>query len=172
MNSEFAFNIILTAALSAGIVNSEAVIKKPEKQTLLLPKPRVEVEFLTEDYTKRTGKIAKFKTPGKQDEMTIRRKLYQTQLTVRAVIRAEEEAWVESFIREFLVSLPVKTADSFGNLVKIRAQKADRGGYESKMVEPFKKRSNALHILFTGMLTKDSSLPLIKEIDLSGMTIA
>ena len=141
---------------------------RPEKQSLILPSKRVEVEYLAETYTRASGRVAQFKTPTQQ---ITRKQLYKCDLVVRMTVQSDDENWLAGFVKDFLINLPSKIADQDDNLVTVRANKAIRSGFESKTVEVFKKRSNALHIIFTGMICRDETQPLIREIDLRGITL-
>ncbi len=169
---EFAKEIIMGAAGSLGMEQAR-VMDIPEKQSLLLPTPRIEIEYLSETLTRSFKRVAKFPTPNQTDtHRTVRKQIYQCDLTARVVVQSDDEGWLAGFVNQFLVQLPSKIADPDNNLVTIRANKAVRGGFESKMVEVFKKRSNAIHIVFSGMICRDDSVPVIREVDLrNGITV-
>lgn len=169
----FAKEIITAAAVTAGM-DADGVMDKPDKQTILLPTPRLELEYMPEDYKRSFRKISKLPDPDNPDALRlIRSQVYQHTLTVRAEVRTDDEIWLETFVREFILAMPHKTADSSNNLVVIRTVRAVRGGFESKLVEVFKKRSNALHIEFTGMLCREDQLPMIRDVNIiDGVTAA
>lgn len=79
---------------------------------------------------------------------------------------SDDEDWLENFIKAFLLALPSKVADADNNLVTIRASRAVRKGFETKMVEVFKRRSNAIYINFVGMLCSDEDVPLITDVNI------
>ena len=169
--------IITTAAITAGIVET-SVMDKPDKQNLLLPTPRMELEYMPEDYKRTFQKIAKFDDPPADPEdpathRVIRSRIYRNTLTVRAEVRCDDEDWLETFVKAFILAMPHKTADSGNNLVTIQTTRAVRAGFGYKMVEVFKKRSNTLHITFTGMLCRDDQLPLIRDVNIiDGVSVA
>lgn len=169
---ELAFNTIKTAAVSLGM-KTASIMDQPAKQNITLPTPRLEIEYLDETLTRSVSRIAKFNAPDKPEtHRAVRSRIYTRSLLVRAVIRTDDPDWLSSFVNSLLVTLPAKMADSENNLVEIRATKTVRGGFQTKMVEPFIKRSNALHIEFSGMITKDVSIPLITEVNVrDGVTI-
>ena len=260
----FAKEIITAAAVTAGM-DVDSIMDKPDKQNLLLPTPRLELEYMPEDYKRSFRRIAKACYPAVQEvagevldtgngiltvfsgtldnrpiepgTMVItdgvesfsddglgiltgsaggagtvdyetgavavtfhtavvtdrdittdyvtsmagvpithhifRAQVYQHTLSVRAEVRTDDEIWLETFVREFILAMPHKTADSSNNLVVIRTVRAVRGGFESKLVEVFKKRSNALHIEFTGMLCREDQLPMIRDVNIiDGVTAA
>ena len=133
---------------------------------------------MPEDYKRSFRKIAKFNAEpdDPEDPVThrvIRSRIYSSTLTVRAVVRCDDEAWLETFVKDFILAMPHKSADSDNNLVTIQTTRAVRGGFGYKMVEVFKKRSNALHITFTGMLCRDDQLPLIRDVNIvDGVSVA
>lgn len=157
--------IISDAAVSAGMA-AESIIDKPAKQNILLPMPRVELEYMPENLDrsfKRINKFASFENPA--THRTVRARIYKRELTVRVTIRADDEAWLAQFSNDFIVALPKKTSDSSNNLVTVTASKAVRGGFEYKMVEAFVKRSNTIHVVFAGMSSKDEDIPLILDVN-------
>ena len=83
---------------------------------------------------------------------------------VRAVIRADDEAWLAAFAEAFLLALPKRGADARGNRVTVSVDKAEYGGFTRRMVEAFTKRSKTFHVTFTGMATRDSDIPLIRDV--------
>ncbi len=158
-------DIITQTAHAVGITK---VMLKPEKETAaLLPAKRLQIEFLGESLKQSYQRISNFKSKDNPDtHRTIRARLYKTTLLVSAEIIADDPAWLEDKVKLFVLALPRKTKDLDLNLVKIEAVKAERGGFNYKLVEPFFKRSNALHIQFTGMLHIDEEIPLIRDINL------
>ena len=169
---EFAKQVITQTAGTLGL-SADSVMNAPDKQSLLLPTPRIELEYMTEDLTRSFKRVARFPTPSQEvTHRSVRKRIYKCALTVRAVVRSDDEDWLAGFVKSLLVELPVKVADDDNNLVTIKANKAVRGGFEKKMVEVFKKRSNTLHIVFSGMICRDDSLPVIREVDVrNGLTI-
>ncbi|MFH2064983.1 MAG: hypothetical protein ABIK15_07290 [Pseudomonadota bacterium] len=179
----FARQIITAAAVTAGM-DADSIMDKPDKQNLLLPTPRMELEYMPEDYKRTFRKIVKFNDPPPAPEdpedpeepvtqRVIRSRIYENTLTVRAEVRTDDEAWLEAFVKDFILDMPHKTADSDNNLVTIKTVRAVRGGFGSKLVEVFKKRSNAIHITFTGMLCRDDLIPLIRDVNIiDGVTAA
>lgn len=141
---------------------------KPEKErAALLPSKRVQVDYQPEALTRNPRRIAKFPSQTHQGtHRTIRSRTYTRSLTVRAEVVADDEAWLERFIRDFLLAMPHKTADGDGNLITVVADRAVLGGFEGKMVEAFKRRSSAVHVTVTGMLCKDTDVPLVTDVNL------
>lgn len=163
---------ILTTAATASGMNADSVMDEPEKQTILLPVPRLELQYLTEDIRRDYQRILTYPHPETPETHRVGRfRLYTGELLVRAVARSDDENILSSFVREFIVNVPRKIADDAGNLVTIEINKAVRGGFGSRTVEVFKKRSNAVYIHFEGMICKDVEEVLITEVDVkSGVT--
>lgn len=159
--------IITAAAVAAGLPES-AIMDKPDKETATLPKKRIELSYLQEQY-RRTGRpIKKFPTQGSEEtHRTIRREVHSVRLPVRVAIHADDEGWLKTYAHAFLAALPKRALDGFGNTVSIKVDKAEYGGFVSKMVEVFKKRTKTFHISFTGMTTSDMEVPLIRDVTLT-----
>ncbi len=153
--------IISDAAVDAGMT-VDAVMLNTTVKEILLPKPRLVFEYLSETLKDMPKNVAKF---GGGTHRTIRKLRYLTKLQVRAEIVSEDEDWLELFVKKFLLSLPRKTVDEKNNLIVVKADRAVRGGFQSRMVEVFKRRSNALIITFTGMICEDAEVPLIRDVN-------
>lgn len=159
-----AFAIIRAAAMAAGLP-ADAIMNAPDKEGVTLPKRRVECSTLTEQYHSSGRFVGKFPTPGKEHTFrTLRRARYDVRLVVRAAIRADDEAWLAAFAEAFLLALPKRAADAHGNRVTVSVDKAEYGGFTRRMVEAFTKRSKTFHVTFTGMTTRDSDIPLIRDV--------
>lgn len=157
--------IIESAAVTAGMPSS-SVMDKPAKQNITLPVPRLELDYMPETLERSFQRIVKFNSVTDPTiYRTIRSRLYKRTLTVRAEVRSDDEAWMEAFAVDFIIALPGKTADENNNLVSIKAAQAVRGGFGSRMVEVFVKRSNAIHVIFTGMICRDDDLPFIRDVN-------
>jgi len=158
--------IITDAAVSSGMA-LKSVMEKPAKQSIILPMPRLELEYMLEELERSYRRIAKFESAANPTtHRTVRSRIYKRELTVRATIRSDNEGWLAQFTNDFIVSLPVRTADSNNNLVTVVATRAVRGGFGYRMAEAFIKRSNAVHIVFSAMITKDEDIPLIRDVNL------
>jgi hypothetical protein len=157
-------SILTAAAVSAGIAEA-SVIHAPEKDSITLPMPRLEISFMPEDLKRSFKRILKTASTENPDtHRTIRSRLYSRTLTVRAEVKSEDAAWVETFAAAFIAALPGKTSDDAGNLVTVAVNRAVRGGLEYRLVEVFKKVSNAMYLTFTGMICRDDDIPLIREV--------
>lgn len=162
-----AFAIIRDAAVAAGLPEA-AVLHAPDKDGPDLPKRRVEVSYLPEQY-RRTGRpVDKRPTSGSEDtHRTLRREIHSVRLPVRAAIRADDDAWLRAFAAAFCAALPKRATDEAGNIVRVAVDKAEYGGFTRRMVEVFKKRSKTFFVTFTGMTTRDSEIPLIRNVTIT-----
>ncbi|NDY73982.1 hypothetical protein DO021_19625 [Desulfobacter hydrogenophilus] len=161
----FAKTVITEAAVRAGLPET-AVMDQPDRETLLLPEKRLQLGYLTQLFARKPRRIARMaSTENPGTYRTLREAVYETTLTIRADVRSDDEAWLESFVGSLLMELPYKIANADNNLVRVQAVRAVRGGFASKTVEVFTKRANALHITFTGLVCRDSEVPLIKEVN-------
>lgn len=164
---DFVKSVITTAATTAGMA-PEAVIDKPKKEGVGLPARRIQIDYSLPEGLKRSfRRVARLPSTGNPGtHRVIRSQVYKRDFPVRVDIRSDDELWLAGFVELFLVALPGKVADPNNNLVTIEAHKAVRGGFETKIVEVFKKKSMVLHINFKGMICRDEEIPLIKKVDL------
>lgn len=164
--------IISTAAIAAGMPVA-SIMDKPSQQSALLPMPRLEIEMMPQDIKRRPRLFALLPGANPATHVTHRWRTHDFSLQVRAEIRADNEAWLEQFFKDFIVGLPGKIADAGGNLVTVRPYRAERGGFESKLVEVFVKRSIPVWITFAGGLYRDDQVPLITDINIKdGVSVA
>lgn len=158
--------IITDAAVLAGMA-AESVMDAPEKQSIILPMPRLELEYMPESLDRSYQRVSKFASAeNPETHRTVRARIYKRELVCRATIRADDEDWLAQFANGFIAALPGKTSDASNNLVVVAAAKAVRGGFGYKTVEAFIKRSNTVHVVFEGMIAKDEDVPLIKDVNL------
>jgi hypothetical protein len=164
---QIATDIITAAAVAAGLPESSVMIA-PDKDGITLPKRRVDISYLAEQYNRTGRPVRKRPTPGKEKtHRTLSREKHAMRLPVRAAIRADDEAWLKDFSSRFIVALPKHFTDGNGNTVKVSVEKAEYGGFTKKAVEVFKKRSKTFHITFTGMTTIENEIPLIKSVTIT-----
>ena len=81
------------AALDAGLPEGR-VIDMVKKDNLTLQRPRIELQFLPEKYT-RTGRVLGVRRTALQQERT--RELYEVVQTVNANVLADDRPWLEAF---------------------------------------------------------------------------
>jgi len=157
--------IIRDAAEVAGVA-SDAVMDKPDKDTVMLAVPRVELVYKEGTMKKSFARLSKFPTPNQETtHRTIRDRIYTLELPVQATVVCDDEAWIETFLWGFVGALPDSVADDLGNLVTVSATRSALGGFGARMVEVFIKRKNTITITFAGIITRDTVLPLIRSVD-------
>lgn len=160
---EFARQTITQAALAAGLPEGR-VIDITKKDNLTLDRPRLEIQFLPERFTRTGRKLAVSRT---RDEQIRKRELYEVELTVNANVFADNWEWLETFCHDFVAELPSGGNDSRGNYVKVRAQKATFGRKPDKrvgqaVIEVFTRVNRLFVLTFTGRITAEEREQLIK----------
>lgn len=158
----FAMETITWAALAAGLPEGR-IIDLAKKDNLTIERPRIEVQFLPERYTRTGRKLAVTRT---KTEHIRKRELYEVELTVNANVLADDRAWLEAFCVDFVAGLPRGGNDSRGNWIKIRAQKASFGRAPDKrvgeeVIEVFTKVNRLFVLTFTGRITREEAETLI-----------
>ena len=162
MMRTFATDIITRAALAAGLPEGR-VIDKTQKDNLTIKRPRMELQFMPERYT-RSGRTLGLSRDGAVQ--TRKRELYVVEQDVAANAMADDEAWLERFSYAFIAALPRGRNDANGNWVKIRAQKATfsrppdkRVG--DKVIEVFPRANRLFLVTFTWRVTGEETESLI-----------
>lgn len=159
--------IITQAAVTAGVPET-AVMDEPDKQRgAILPKPRLEIAWLPEELVRDRRRLARLPRPDNPAEDThcrMRWAVYRRTLRGRLTLRTADGDSLETMSRAFLLALPKQVADTDGNLVTVKADKAVRGGFLSRIAEPLPERSCAIHVAFGGYLCRDESRPWIKAV--------
>lgn len=157
--------VIESAAVAAG-VQAQAVMDAPEKDTALLPVPRVELAYKEGAMKKTFARMATFPTPGQETtHLTVRDRIYTVELQVQATVVCADESWIETFFTGFVRSLPDSVTDGMGHPVTVSATRTVLGGFGSRLVEVFIKRKNTITITFSGIVTRDTAYPLIRSAD-------
>jgi hypothetical protein len=162
----FAESVITQAAVAAGLP-AASVMAEPDKQSILLPKPRLEMAWLPEELTRAPKRLARLprSTDGTSDtHCRMRWVVYARKLAGRLTLRAEDGDSLETLTLAVLLAMPALTADPDGNAVTITAVTAARGGFLSRLVEPLPERSCSIHVTFAGWLCRDVSRPWIKTV--------
>lgn len=161
----FAWETIIRAALAAGLPEGR-VINLVKKDNLTLDRPRLEIQFLPERYTRTGRKLAVTRT---KTEQIRKRELYEVELTVNANALADDRDWLERFSHDFVAALPRGGNDSRGNWVKVRAQEAafsrppdKRVGEE--VIEVFTRVNRLFVLTFTGRITGQEAEALIPSL--------
>lgn len=146
----------------------ERVMTKSEKDNITLPRPRIELDFLPETFT-RTGRPLG-SIPVGAESFHQRRELYQVSLPVAAQILFSDPARLKEFCYRLVAALPRGFNDAAGNYVKLRAHKGEWEGFTLKrvgdqVIDPIVKRGYLLHLNVTWRVTGDRLLNYITEIN-------
>lgn len=164
----FAREVITRAALAAGLPEGR-VIDIVKKDNLTIKRPRVELQFLPEKYTRTGRKLAVYRT---ETTLIRKRELYEVELTVNANALADDRAWLEAFSAEFVANLPRGGNDSRGNWIRVRAQRATFGRSPDKrvgekVIEVFTRVNRLFVLTFTGRITGDELAELIPSLTIT-----
>lgn len=161
----FATETITRAALAAGLPEGR-VIDIVKKDNLTIERPRVEIQFLPEQYRRTGRKLAVTRT---KTEQIRKRELYEVELTVNVNALADDRAWLEAFSVDFVAALPRGGNDSRGNWIKVRAQKATFSRPPDKrvgdeVIEVFTRVNRLFVLTFTGRITREETVDLIPSL--------
>ena len=161
----FATEVITRAAQSAGLPEGR-VMDIVKKDNLTIKRPRLELQFMPERYTRTGRKLAVTRT---KTDLIRKRELYEAELTVNANVLADDRAWLEAFSVAFVAALPRGGNDSRGNWVKVRAQEATFGREPDrrvgeKVIEVFTRVNRLFVLTFTGRITGEEYDTLIRTI--------
>lgn len=161
----FATEVITRAALSAGLPEGR-VMDIVKKDNLTINRPRLELQFMPERYTRTGRKLAVIRT---KTDLIRKRELYEVELTVNANVLADNREWLEAFSLAFVAALPHGGNDSRGNWVKVRAQEATFGREPDrrvgeKVIEVFTRVNRLFVLTFTGRITGEEYDKLIRTI--------
>lgn len=161
----FATEVITRAALSAGLPEGR-VMDIVKKDNLTIKRPRLELQFMPERYTRTGRKLAVTRT---KTDLIRKRELYEVELTVNVNVLADNRAWLETFSVAFVAALPRGGNDSRGNWVKIRVQEATFGREPDrrvgeKVIEVFTRVNRLFVLTFTGRITGEEYDKLIRTI--------
>lgn len=161
----FATEVITRAAQSAGLPEGR-VMDIVKKDNLTINRPRLELQFMPERYTRTGRKLAVIRT---KTDLIRKRELYEVELTVNANVLADNREWLEAFSVAFVAALPHGGNDSRGNWVKVRAQEATFGREPDrrvgeKVIEVFTRVNRLFVLTFTGRITGEEYDKLIRTI--------
>lgn len=158
----FVTNSITAAACSAGLPQGR-VINLTKKDNLTIARPRIELQFLPEKYTRTGRKLALHRT---KTEQIRKRELYEVVQTVNANVLAEDQQWLDLFSVDFVDTLATGENDSRGNWVKIRVQEATFGRAPDKrlgtaVISVLTKINRLFVVSFTWRVTREDVERLI-----------
>ena len=162
MIHELAAEIIRQTAQAAGLPEGR-VIDQPKADNLTLPRPRLELQFLQENYTK-SGQTLAF--TRSRDSLQQKRELYVVTLAVAANVLADNDEWLAGFCYDFTRLLPRGTNDSRGNWVRIAATSSTFGRQPAPRIgnaniEVFRKLNRLFSIDLTWRVTDEEAFSLI-----------
>lgn len=164
----FAREVITRAALSAGMPEG-SVIDIVKKDNLTIRRPRLELQFMPERYTRTGRKLAVTRTTTEQIR---KRELYEVELTVNANVLADNRTWLEAFCVAFVPTLPRGGNDSRGNWVKIRVQEATFGREADtrvgdSVIRVFNRMNRLFVVEFVWRVTSEEAEALIPTISIT-----
>ncbi len=167
----FATETITRTALAAGLPEGR-IINLAKKDNLTIERPRIEIQFLPEKYTRTGRKLAVTRT---KTELVRKRELYEVELTVNANVLADDRAWLEAFCVDFVAGLPRGGNDSAGHWVKIRVPLATFGRAPDKrvgdeVIEVFTKVNRLFVLTFTGRITEEETEEMIPSVTINKPT--
>lgn len=162
MIHSLATEIIQQAAQEAGLPEGR-VIDQPKGDNLTLPRPRLELQYISENYTKSGQTLAYNRT---LDSLQQKKELYVVTLAVAANVLADNDEWLAEFCYDFTRILPRGVNDSRGNWVKISASAATFGRQVAPRVgnvsiEVFRKLNQLFSLDFTWRITDEEAFALI-----------
>jgi hypothetical protein len=159
---------IITGAAEAAGLPQDMVTDISAKDKLTLPRPRVEVDFLPDSYS-RTGR--KLDVRRAQGIQTTKKELYEVRFDLTAHVYAEDPAWLEAFENDFVAAFPRGVEDQRGNWVKIRVGQATFKTAPTKRVgtqaiKVFSKIDTLFLVTLTGRVTSEEEQALIKTFEI------
>ncbi len=163
----FVFDQIRAAAVAAGLAET-AVVRAPKQAAPDLPERRLEIDLQSERYLERPRPIASFPTAGHEaTHRTIRRAVYTVELPVVAIMRGDNEEWLDSITGLFERKLSRRVAGPDNNLVRFSIARAQWGGFNHQMVTVFKRVSRVYHITASWMICNDRDVALITDVQIN-----
>lgn len=168
-----AFELVRTAAAAAG-VPPEMVFDVSASDNLTLARPRVEVAFLPDSYT-RTGRLLSARRHREEQggpmTLTVKKELYEARFDLTAQVYADNGAWLEAFEYAFVQALPAGLNDGRGNWARVRVAEGTFTGEPTKRVgtnaiKVFTKVTTLFLITLTGRVTEEAEQGMIEIINI------
>ena len=161
----FATQTITAAALAAGLPEGR-VLNLVAKDNLTIDRPRIELQFLPEQYS-RSGRLLAV-TRG-QKERTRKTELYTVRQDVAANVLAEDAAWLEAFSYSLVQNMPRGGNDSRGNWVRVGIERATFGKAPDKrlgdeVIEVFTKVNRLFNVTFTWRVTAEEMDAMLRAV--------
>ena len=152
----------------------ERVMSKSAQDNLTLPRPRIELDFLPENYD-RTDRLLGSKPTGANNIKAIRKELYQVNLPIAAQILADDPAWLKEFCYRLAAALPRGFNDSSGNYVRLQTAQGEWEGFTLKrvgsaVIDPIVKRGYMLHLNAVWRITKDELMNYVTAFEFKSTT--
>lgn len=165
---DFAKGVITAAALTAGLPDADRVMDQ-STDNLTIERPRLELQFLPERYT-RTGRI--LAADRTAIALTQKKELYAVTLDVAANILADDRDWLDDFRYRFVAALPGGANDERGNWVRIRVKQARFGKSPDKrvgdaVIKVFSRVNQLYQITFNWRVTVTEETGLIPHITIN-----
>lgn len=162
-----AIALITRAAGTAGIPEDSVFpeLENEADEEAFLPEERLEMAFLEETFKYQGWRVGRLLA---DDSATFRTRWakYQATLPVRVLIRGTDQNRLDALCRGFLLALPGKARDSYGNTVRVKAGKAVRKGYTFASIRIEEKPTQAIHVNFSGIVHEDVDTGAITRITL------
>jgi len=169
MNPQLVFDVVTEAALRAGLPDAARVMNKTRKDNLTLVRPRLELQFLSERFT-RTGR--KLGIRREEAAKVRKRELYEVDLGVAAQVFAEDRDWLETFATSFAAALPRGFNDDRGNWVKVRVQEARLqrpldNRVSDEVIQVFSRVDKLFSLSFVWRVTDEERTAWIRELTIN-----
>ena len=167
---EFTTAIIEAAARSAGLPEGR-VMSLSKADNLTIPRPRIELQWLPETYTRLPRKLGHLWPDASKKTRLLKREIYRVKLDVSANILTEDAVWLSAFTAAFVAALPKGMNDERDNWVLITAQRGEWLNQPEKrvgldVIKVFDKASQILIISFTWRITREEMQQMITDITL------
>lgn len=163
---KFIEEVIKRTAVQAGIPDGNIILEA--KNSLIMPKPALSVEFLEETITK-SGYYLKRDIDKENKKFKTVLSLYEVRLPVICNLYGESYEQVSSISSNFIKMLPRKLADKDNNIIKIKATSSTweiAGGSTVgiKRIEPIKTRERLIKIDVTYHIAENKDAGLINKV--------
>lgn len=163
---EFARQVIKSATIKVGIPEKNIIDLAPDSITL--PKPRLDIQFLPEVFTK-TGRTLAINKSAAGFEKIL--SVYEARLGAACNIYTTTTEELEILTTKFIKALPRKFANAENNVVKLwvaSGQWKVAGGAQVGLtkIEPIKSRLRLIRVDFIYHITEDRLTPYMKEFNL------
>jgi hypothetical protein len=166
---DLAMGIIRAAAAAAGLPEpQDRVMDVSASDSITIPRPRVEVAFLPDSFT-RTGRRLHVDRRG--ETQAVKKELYEIRFDVTAHVLAEDAAWLADFEHGFVRALPRGVNDARGNWVRVRVAEATFKKDPTKRVgmqeiKVFSKMDTLFLLTLTGRVTGEEEQAMITDINI------